>query len=54
MRNSARYRRIRPADRWLALLDNLPADAPRGIEFPLTGHDLMAVTRRYVNLLRED
>ena len=40
--------------RWLALLDNLPADAPRGIEFPLTGHDLTAVTRRYVNLLRED
>ncbi|MCC7833728.1 sugar phosphate isomerase/epimerase, partial [Klebsiella pneumoniae] len=26
----------------------------RGIEFPLTGHDLTAVTRRYVNLLRED
>ncbi|EPH3039967.1 sugar phosphate isomerase/epimerase, partial [Klebsiella pneumoniae] len=25
-----------------------------GIEFPLTGHDLTAVTRRYVNLLRED
>ena len=42
------------SDRWLALLDNLPADAPRGIEFPLTGHDLTAVTRRYVNLLRED
>ena len=40
--------------RWLALLDNLPADAPRGIEFPLTGHDLTAVTRRYVKLLRED
>ena len=40
--------------RWLALLDNLPADAPRGIEFPLTGHDLTAVTRRYVNLLREE
>jgi sugar phosphate isomerase/epimerase len=41
-------------ERWLALLNNLPADAPRGIEFPLTGHDLTAVTRRYVNLLRED
>ena len=40
--------------RWLALLNNLPADAPRGIEFPLTGHDLTAVTRRYVKLLRED
>ncbi|WP_308561692.1 sugar phosphate isomerase/epimerase [uncultured Klebsiella sp.] len=42
------------ADRWLTLLDNLPADAPRGIEFPLTGQDLTAVTRRYVNLLRKD
>lgn len=42
------------SNRWLALLDNLPADVPRGIEFPLTGHDLTAVTRRYVNLLRED
>jgi hypothetical protein len=27
---------------------------PARIEFPLTGHDLTAVTRRYVNLLRED
>ena len=52
-----KFRAVPPdqaADRWLALLDNLPADAPRGIEFPLTGHDLTAVTRRYVNLLRED
>jgi hypothetical protein len=53
IRTFAPYRRMkRPG--WLALLDNLPADAPRGIEFPLTGHDLTAVTRRYVNLLRED
>ncbi len=51
-----KFRAVPPdqaAERWLALLDNLP-DAPRGIEFPLTGHDLTAVTRRYVNLLRED
>lgn len=40
--------------RWLALLNNLPADAPRGIEFPLEGEDLTAVTRHYVNLLREE
>ncbi|MGL4201150.1 MAG: sugar phosphate isomerase/epimerase, partial [Enterobacter roggenkampii] len=32
----------------------LPADAPRGIEFPLEGADLTAVTRHYVNLLREE
>lgn len=40
--------------RWRALLDQLPADAPRGIEFPLEGRDLTAVTRHYVNLLREE
>ena len=40
--------------RWANLLNQLPADAPRGIEFPLEGRDLTAVTRRYVNLLRED
>ncbi|CCJ90415.1 Epimerase KguE [Cronobacter turicensis 564] len=28
--------------------------APRGIEFPLEGRDLTAVTRHYVNLLREE
>ncbi|MEE9682470.1 sugar phosphate isomerase/epimerase [Lelliottia amnigena] len=51
------YRAIAPdnADaRWMALLDQLPADAPRGIEFPLEGPDLAAVTRHYVNLLREE
>jgi len=53
----SQFRAVPPDEasaRWLALLNNLPADAPRGIEFPLTGHDLTAVTRRYVNLLRED
>ena len=40
--------------RWLDLLGQLPADAPRGIEFPLEGTDLTAVTRHYVNLLREE
>lgn len=40
--------------RWLELLNLLPADAPRGIEFPLKGRDLTAVTRHYVNLLREE
>lgn len=40
--------------RWLDLLCQLPADAPRGIEFPLEGADLTAVTRHYVNLLREE
>ncbi|MEW7312733.1 sugar phosphate isomerase/epimerase [Buttiauxella gaviniae] len=39
---------------WLELLKSLPADVPRGIEFPLEGRDLTAVTRHYVNLLREE
>lgn len=38
--------------RWRELLQQLPADAPRGIEFPLEGDDLLAVTRHYVTLLR--
>ncbi|MBK0092404.1 MULTISPECIES: sugar phosphate isomerase/epimerase [Erwiniaceae] len=37
---------------WRVLLKALPADAPRGIEFPLEGEDLLAVTRHYVDLLR--
>lgn len=41
-------------ERWLALLSQLPPDAPRGIEFPLEGDDLTAVTRHYVDLLREE
>ncbi|MBM6635340.1 sugar phosphate isomerase/epimerase [Leclercia adecarboxylata] len=51
------YRAVPPdhgSTRWQALLDQLPADAPRGIEFPLEGPDLTAVTRHYVNLLREE
>ncbi len=51
------YRAVPPDNdsaRWQALLDQLPADAPRGIEFPLEGPDLTAVTRHYVNLLREE
>ncbi|MEZ3417542.1 sugar phosphate isomerase/epimerase [Pantoea dispersa] len=39
-------------DSWRTLLQALPADAPRGIEFPLAGADLLAVTRHYVDLLR--
>ncbi|SCC11988.1 Sugar phosphate isomerase/epimerase [Kosakonia oryzendophytica] len=52
-----RFRAVPPdqADpRWLALLNALPADAPRGIEFPLTGDSPIDVTRYYVNLLREE
>lgn len=41
-------------ERWLSLLNQLPPDAPRGIEFPLEGDDLTAVTRHYVDLLREE
>lgn len=37
---------------WRPLLSALPKDAPRGIEFPLEGADLLAVTRHYVDLLR--
>lgn len=51
------YRAVAPDDadpRWLALLSLLPEDAPRGIEFPLEGRDLVAVTRHYVTLLREE
>lgn len=39
-------------DDWRQLLQQLPDDAPRGIEFPLEGEDLLAVTRHYVSLLR--
>ncbi|WP_213134254.1 sugar phosphate isomerase/epimerase family protein [Citrobacter sp. FP75] len=51
------YRAVPPdaADsRWLALLNTLPNDVPRGIEFPLEGQDLTAVTRHYVELLRKE
>ena len=39
---------------WKTLLKMLPPDVPRGIEFPLDGRDLVAVTRHYVDLLREE
>ena len=51
------YRAVPPdaaEPRWLALLKTLPDDVPRGIEFPLEGQDLTAVTRHYVELLREE
>ncbi|MNE96000.1 hypothetical protein D3C80_1941560 [compost metagenome] len=38
---------------WEPLLKSLPQDVPRGIEFPLEGDDLTAVTRHYVELLRQ-
>ncbi|MEG3133525.1 sugar phosphate isomerase/epimerase [Rouxiella sp. T17] len=37
---------------WKPVLAALPNTAPRGIEFPLEGDDLTAVTRHYVDLLR--
>lgn len=38
---------------WENLLKQLPTHAPLGIEFPLTGTDLVSVTRHYVQLLKE-
>ncbi|MFM2480863.1 sugar phosphate isomerase/epimerase family protein [Celerinatantimonas sp. YJH-8] len=38
---------------WKMLLEQLPTSAPLGIEFPLTGTDLVGVTRHYVQLLKE-
>lgn len=37
---------------WKPVLGALPDNVPRGIEFPLEGEDLTAVTRHYVELLR--
>jgi len=37
---------------WSQLLERLPDNVPRGIEFPLTGNDLAAETRRFVTLLQ--
>jgi len=37
---------------WRETLALLPSAVPRGIEFPLEGDDLTAVTRHYVDLLR--
>lgn len=51
------YRAVPPdvaGPRWLELLNQLPTDVPRGIEFPLEGVDLTAVTRHYVDLLRKE
>lgn len=39
---------------WKPVLAALPRSAPRGIEFPLVGDDLTAVTRYYVDLLRKE
>ena len=39
---------------WRETLALLPAEAPRAIEFPLEGADLVAVTRHYVDLLRAE
>ena len=39
---------------WKPVLAALPRSAPRGIEFPLEGDDLTAVTRYYVDLLRKE
>lgn len=55
--HKAQFRAVAPDQtdsRWRDSLNQLPADAPRGIEFPLEGTDLTAVTRHYVNLLREE
>ncbi|WP_275076401.1 sugar phosphate isomerase/epimerase family protein [Providencia rettgeri] len=38
---------------WKAVLNLLPSNVPRGIEFPLEGDDLRAVTEHYVSLLKE-
>lgn len=37
---------------WRAVLRALPADMPWAIEYPLTGDDLLAVTRRAIDQLR--
>ena len=37
---------------WRAVLRALPADVPWAIEYPLTGDDLLAVTRREIGQLR--
>ncbi|HAU4330622.1 sugar phosphate isomerase/epimerase [Citrobacter freundii] len=51
------YRAVPPDEadsRWMTLLNKLPTDVPRGIEFPLEGQNLAAVTRHYVDLLRKE
>jgi len=39
---------------WRETLALLPTNVPHGIEFPLEGDDLVAVTRHYVDLLQEE
>lgn len=39
---------------WRELLARLPQGIPHGIEFPLQGDNLAAVTRYYLDLLREE
>ncbi len=39
---------------WRSLLAWLGQDIPLGIEFPLQGDDLLAVTRHYVSLLQQE
>ncbi|WP_312453255.1 TIM barrel protein [Comamonas sp.] len=38
---------------WRAILRALPSDAPRAIEYPLIGDDLVAVTRQELAVLRD-
>lgn len=38
---------------WKKVLSVLPKNIPRGIEFPLVDHDLVTVTKHYVNLLKD-
>ncbi len=54
-RASGGWRAIPPdeaGEDWRQLLAALPDNVPRGIEFPLEGEDLAAVTRRFVALLQ--
>ena len=37
---------------WRAVLRELPADVPHAIEYPLTGDDLLAVTRGQIDFIR--
>lgn len=38
---------------WKKVLSILPKNVPYGIEFPLVDHDLIAVTKHYVNQLKD-
>ncbi|MCW2256643.1 sugar phosphate isomerase/epimerase [Providencia alcalifaciens] len=41
------------AGNWKKVLSILPKNVPYGIEFPLVDHDLVAVTKHYVNQLKD-